>query len=434
MAKQTPLQQQLVAIRRDFHRYAESKWREFRTASKVAEHLMALGIPCQLGSEISAAGMGFSYPAPEALEEDMQRAIGQGANPALVARMEGRPGVVGVIDTGRPGPVVAFRFDMDSLPFSETGDPAHRPNREGFGSVNEGCCHACGHDGHTAIGMMVATLLMQEKEKLCGKVKLIFQPGEEGGGGARGMVAAGVVDDVTHFFAGHIGLTRLCGQPVLSHMLVCGCKDFLDNRRYNVRYIGKAAHPCGDPHNGRNALLAACAATMAIHTIPPHSQGQVFMYVGVLRAGTARNTVPPEAYFELEIRGNNDTVSDYGEERVLSAVKAAAALYQVDYEIELVGKTPSAQSDDAAIDLVARCAGQVPWFSQVERVGSVGGTDDAADMLRRVQENGGIGAYFGWGSDFTSSFHDRAFDFDEEVLEPAVQLCCALVREICAKG
>ena len=427
------IQRRMIEWRRDFHKYAESKWTEFRTAGKIAEYMTELGIPVLLGEELMEPDMGFGVPDMAVRRAEMERAIRQGADPDLVEKMNGLPGAAGIIDTGCEGPVTALRFDIDALPFAENESPTHRPEREGFRSCNETGCHACGHDGHAAIGMAVAAWIMEHKEELCGTIKLIFQPAEEGGGGARGIVARGLLDDVEYFFAGHVGLTRPDGLPVESHQLVGGVRDFLDSRRYNIRYTGIAAHPCGDPQKGKNALLAASTAALGIHSIAPHSQGMFRANVGILRCGISRNTIAPNAYMEVEVRGENDVVAEYGEERMLQIVKSAAGLYDVEYEIELVGKTTSGAADDEAIALVMDCAKEVPWFEELIPIGSVGGSDDASDMLRRVQEHGGIGTYIGLGATFPTSFHDPAFDFDEEVLLPSAELFENIVKRIHGK-
>lgn len=430
MRERADIQKQLVTWRRDFHKHAESKWREFRTSGIIAAHLERLGIPILLGEELMVRDMGFGVPDMETRKKEMERAVAQGADAALVEKMDGLPGVAGIIDTGKPGPVTALRFDIDSMPFDESTEESHRPVREGFASINRGCCHACGHDGHAAIGMAVAEWIAEHKEELSGVIKVIFQPAEEGGGGARGIVARGLLDDVHYFFGGHLGLTHLDGLPVESRQLIAGAKDFLDNRRYNVRYTGIAAHPCGDPQKGRNALLAGSAASLGIHSIAPHGQGQLRVNVGILRCGISRNTIAPNAYMEIEVRGDSDLVAEYGEQRMLQVVQSAAGLYDVDCEVELVGKTISAKADDAAIDIVMECVKNVPWFAECRPEGSVGGTDDASDMMRRVQENGGIGTYIGLGTTFPTSYHDPGFDFDEDVLLPSAELFEEIVKKI----
>ncbi len=146
------LQPQLVAWRRDFHMHPELGFQEVRTAGVVADHLRSLGLE--------------------------------------VATGVGETGVVAVIegDAAPPdAPTVMVRFDMDALPIHETtGAP--------YASQTPGVMHACGHDGHTAIGMGVATVLTHHRELLRGRVKLVFQPAEEGLGGAQAMIADGVME------------------------------------------------------------------------------------------------------------------------------------------------------------------------------------------------------------------------------------------------
>ncbi|MDL2263017.1 amidohydrolase [Synergistaceae bacterium OttesenSCG-928-I11] len=414
--------------RRDFHKYAEVKWTEFRTASIVAQRLDNLGIRTLLGEEMSVKGFQFAYPDDESRDAEIARAIRQGGDPETIEKMDGLPGAVGIIEGGKPGPVIAFRFDMDALLTTESDTLDHYPRKEGFRSVNEGYCHACGHDGHTAMGLGLAEVLMANRENLCGTVKLIFQPSEEGGGGARGIVARGILDDVKYFFAVHVGLTKLDGLPLGQHGLICGVKDLLDSRRYDFRFRGKAAHSAGDPHVGKNALLASCHASMAIHSIPPHSEGVMRLNVGVQQAGVVRNAVPADGYIQVDMRAENDVVGEYAERRVQQVVAGAAAMYENELETTLIGKTCAAASDDEAITLVRRASESVDWFTEIHDVGSAGGTDDAAEMIRRVQRNGGMASYAGLGCDFAAGFHNEAFDFDESVMIPSIRLLNRVVE------
>lgn len=117
----------------------------------------------------------------------------------------GFTGIVATLDTGKPGPTLAFRVDMDALDLNEDLTEQHRPHAEGFSSCNAHMMHACGHDGHTAIGLGLAHILKQFQSQLTGRIKIIFQPAEEGTRGAKSMATAGVVDDVDFFVAIHIG-------------------------------------------------------------------------------------------------------------------------------------------------------------------------------------------------------------------------------------
>ncbi len=140
---------------------------------------------------------------------------------------------------------------MDALDLSEALDDSHRPFRDGFASCNPGMMHACGHDGHTTIGLGLAQVLKQYEAQLNGTIKLIFQPAEEGTRGARAMVAAGALDGVDYFTAIHIGT----GVP--EGTVICGSDNFMATTKFDVRFTGVAAHAGGKPEEGRNALLAA---------------------------------------------------------------------------------------------------------------------------------------------------------------------------------
>ncbi|MBN0481078.1 M20/M25/M40 family metallo-hydrolase, partial [Pseudomonas aeruginosa] len=115
------------------------------------------------------------------LARAFERAREQGAPERWLPAFEGGfAGVVATLDTGRPGPTLAFRVDMDALDLNEQHDDSHRPHRDHFASCNAGMMHACGHDGHTAIGLGLAHVLKQYAAQLNGVIKLIFQPAEEG--------------------------------------------------------------------------------------------------------------------------------------------------------------------------------------------------------------------------------------------------------------
>ncbi|EOA4705004.1 p-aminobenzoyl-glutamate hydrolase subunit AbgA, partial [Escherichia coli] len=191
----------------------------------------------------------------------------------------------------------AFRVDMDALDLSEEQDVSHRPYRDGFASCNAGMMHACGHDGHTAIGLGLAHTLKQFESGLHGVIKLIFQPAEEGTRGARAMVDAGVVDDVDYFTAVHIGT----GVP--AGTVVCGSDNFMATTKFDAHFTGTAAHAGAKPEDGHNALLAAAQATLALHAIAPHSEGASRVNVGVMQAGSGRNVVPASALLKVETRG-----------------------------------------------------------------------------------------------------------------------------------
>ena len=143
------LKTELVARRRNLHSHPETGWTEFRTASMIIKELQALGYEVHFGAEVVAEASMMGRPSAAELDTYMKRAVAEGADPELVAKMAGgKTGVVGILDTGRPGKTVAFRFDMDCNDVEEDKGEGHRPAAEGFCSTHAKAMHACGHDGH----------------------------------------------------------------------------------------------------------------------------------------------------------------------------------------------------------------------------------------------------------------------------------------------
>ena len=426
---------QLTEYRREFHKYPENGWREFRTSARVAEILTGMGYDVAMGPDVIEPG---SVGEPERLSEEqirqeMERAVRQGADPAFVKRTQGWPGVMAVLDTGREGPVSAMRFEMDCLPYDEPQRPGYRPCDEGYLSCNPQSVHACGHDGHTAIGLGIAAELMKRKGELKGKIKLFFQPAEETFYGAQSIVDKGHLDDVMNFIAVHIALSAE-NKPLPSHTVACGCRDFLSDRQLDVYLEGKAAHPCGASQEGKNALLAACSAALNIHSIAPHEEGLCRVNVGEIHAGVCANTIAPNAMMRIEYRGQKPAISEYAGQRIFDILEGTAKAYDLKYHYVDYGEVPAGASDYAMMEVVQRAAQKVPWFQTVYFEGNVGGTDDAAVMLTKVQQNGGIGSYVGIGADTTGPVHNPEFDFDEDCLQAAVDVCVYALEELHGTG
>ncbi|HDX9148643.1 TPA: M20 family metallo-hydrolase [Klebsiella michiganensis] len=403
--------------RRDFHLHAESGWLEFRTASKVAEVLDGLGYQLALGRDIIDADSRMGLPDEETLAQAFQRARAQGAPERWLPAFEGGfAGVVATLDTGRPGPTLAFRVDMDALDLNEQHDDSHRPHRDRFASCNDGMMHACGHDGHTAIGLGLAHVLKEYAAQLNGTMVLIFQPAEEGTRGARAMVAAGVLDEVDYFTAIHIGT----GVP--AGTVVCGGDNFMATTKFDVQFSGVAAHAGGKPEDGRNALLAAAQAALALHSIAPHSAGASRVNVGVMQAGTGRNVVPSSALLKVETRGETDAINQYVFERAKQAIAGAAIMYETSYQLQLMGAATSSAPSPAWVDYLRQQTAQVPGVKQaVDRIAAPAGSEDATLMMARVQERGGLASYMIFGTELSAGHHNEKFDFDENVMTLAVE-------------
>lgn len=412
-----------VLVRRDLHRYPETAFLEYRTASRIAAYLDHLGFAVRTGHDVMDYGLVVDPPAAEKVTEAKRAALAAGGDAGWMERMpDGLTGIVADYRFG-DGPVVAFRFDMDALPVTETQALEHRPNTEDYHSRFEGRMHACGHDGHVGIGLALARRLMQEKG-LKGTLRLIFQPAEESARGAAPMVAGGAVDGVDHLFVGHLG----CFLP--SGKVAAGAVGFLFSSRFAVTFRGAVAHAAMGPQEGRNALLAGASAALGLHGISRFSGAETFVNVGVLRAGTAFNIVADTCEMLVEVRADGRAAHDYMAERLHAVVEGAAAMHQCAAEIVRKSHMPGNENSPEAVALIAEVAAGLPGVAEVLPEWSIGGGDDASLMIRRVRENGGSAAYCIIGSDIPAVHHAADFDIDEAALETGVSLFAGLAQRI----
>jgi aminobenzoyl-glutamate utilization protein A len=418
------IEKEIVGYRRDFHRHAESGWTEFRTASLIARRLTDLGYEVRAGREVVKDEERMGLPSPEVLEERWQRAANQGGDPEFLEAVKGGfTGVVATLQQGQ-GPTVGLRFDIDAVDIQESRHPDHRPVREGFASVNAGAMHACGHDGHAALGLGVAQVLMRLKRRIQGTVKLVFQPAEEGVRGAKAMVAAGVVDDVDNVLGAHLYSGWDLGE------FDPGRSGYLATTKFDAIISGAPAHSGGRPHEGKNAMLAAATAVLNLHAIPRHKEGATRINVGRLAAGTGRNVVPAQAHLVIETRGATSELNDYMYSYAVRILEAAATMHDCTLAITAMGGARSADSDAELAERVAKVAGELGGFS-IRPPDPGGGSEDYTYMMARVQERGGQATNIGIGADLGGWGHHTAeFDFDERALTRAVTLLASTVLDI----
>ena len=419
--------------RRDFHRFAETAWLEMRTSAIISKVLTELGYEVVTGKALCLEEARIGVPAPEELEAHWKLALEQGA-PAdyLTEEMkEGFTGVMGILRCGE-GPVVALRFDIDALSILEEEKESHRPFREGFASVNPGVMHACGHDGHGAIGLGVAEILMKLREDLRGTIKLIFQPGEEGAKGARAIVARGHLDDVDYFVGTHIAPDDGPDDGDVTP----GTWGSLATSKYDAHFYGQAAHAGGFPEKGRNAVAAACAAVMNLMAIARHSGGISRVNVGTIQGGTGRNVVPDHALIQFEVRGETTKIHRFMDEEAARICGGAAQMWGCTCELVFQGGAESQHSD---VDFLERIGEVVERELPHLRVSSCKnarnwGSEDISLMMNRVQDHGGKAVYMRSMTSEASAQHTAAFDFDEKVLVEAMETFGAIVWELCKRG
>lgn len=408
----------LVAFRRDFHMYAETGWNEYRTASIIAKQLEELGYELLIGPEIIDSDSRMGLPEKNVRQKQYDRALSQGAVVEYAERMaDGYAGVVGILSNGE-GPTIALRFDIDALDLTETDDADHLPNKEGFASVNEGAMHACGHDGHAAIGLGVAEVLSRVKEHLRGTIKLVFQPAEEGVRGAKSVAASGVLDDVDFLYGLHIGM-----KAKKSGELCCGTKDFLATTKFDAMFKGSSSHAGMAPEEGRNALLAASSAIMNLYAIPRHSAGATRINVGKIYGGSGRNSIPDFVRLSIETRGVTAELNDYMKSNALRILESSAQAQDTTVEIEYMGDAEGGISDESLVTKIKEIAGSIDAFTNVYAENtSFGGSEDFTHLMRRVQMRGGESTYVMLGTELNDNHHNPRFDFVEADMMNGVKL------------
>lgn len=416
--------QTLIAWRRDFHQYPEVGWLEFRTSSIIANYLHEWGYDVKVGKEI-VVGERLGVPAQPILDEYYERAKQNGAPQQWLEKMvDGYTGVIATLDTGKEGPTIAFRVDIDALPITESEDQAHIPQQQGFRSKNNGFMHACGHDSHATIGLGFAQQLMQMKDQLRGKIKIIFQPAEEGVRGANAIVDTPLLEGVQYLLALHIG------TGVSKGTFVAGTDGFLASTKYNVTFTGFAAHAGAYPERGKNALLASSMAILGLHSLPPHSEGVSRVNVGILHAGSGRNIIPSIAEMQLEIRGETTEINGFYEEQVKHIINGAAAMYNIAVNIEKVGSAISVPSDVKLAQTLAKAARKTRIEEVIEYRDFKAGSEDATFLMQKVQQNGGQACYSIIGTNLAAGHHHERFDIEEDDMLVAIEIWLNTVFQI----
>ncbi|MDF2763210.1 MAG: Catalyzes the cleavage of p-aminobenzoyl-glutamate to p-aminobenzoate and glutamate, subunit [Rhodospirillales bacterium] len=398
-ARAAGLSEALVEDRRRFHALAELGWRERNTTDAIVERLAALGFSVTSGRE-------FLKDAP-------LLGIDPGAE---------RPqtGCAAELDSGRPGPTVCLRVDIDALPITEAPAP-HRPSADGWASAMPGVMHACGHDGHVAIGLGIASLLSPlVRANGAGRLRLLFQPAEEGVRGGRALVDAGWVRDVDLLLGFHIGF----GVP--AGTVAVGVRGFLATEKLRVRLQGRAAHAGKAPERGRNALLGACQIALGLHALAQSSAPGLRVNVGRLQAGRALNVIAEEAELLVELRAErSDDLRDLSQ-RARRLVEGVASAGELGHSVELIGEAAEWSNPVA----LARWAGVVATatgaFDHVLSDHVFGASEDATLLARAVAERGGLAGYLLLGAKLSADHHTPQFDFDEEVLPRGVLLLAAM--------
>lgn len=419
---------EIISLRRDFHKYPELAFTEFRTASLIARKLNDIGCEIKIGREIMDAKSRMALPSKEILEKEFKRAIAQGGDTEFLNKVKGGfPAVAAVISNGK-GPVIALRVDMDALPIQENSSSRHFPFGKGFASVNTGVMHACGHDAHAVTGLGVAEILMKFKDKMRGTVKIIFQPAEEIICGAYPIVKSGFLDDVDRIMAIHYY------SPWDPGLVSCtrGQNGHLAISRFDARFKGRQSHAGSKPEDGKNALMAAANAVLNLNAIPRNSNGATRISVGKLNAGTSRNVTCDEAVMEIETRGATTELNEYMNENALRILKASAELWDCKLEVKPMGSAPGGSSDDDFADEIMTYAKKAKTLTASENQRNCG-SEDFICMLEHVRKCGGKGAVISIGSGPGGPHHSSEFDMNEAVIKDSIVFLSGFIFECLQK-
>ena len=414
---------QLIEIRRHLHTMPEEGWSEFTTTAFIVGKLREYGYEVLLGKKVinpdNCLGRNLKV-----VEAGLKLARENGVSEELLAEMDGLTGCVGVMDTGRPGPTLAIRFDIDCVPVTESTEDCHIPAREGFISKRPGLMHACGHDAHTSSGLAVAHWFADNVDQMNGKIKILFQPAEEGVRGAAGMAASGILDDADYFLGAHIAMMCKSGEVSVNPY------GFLCTTKLDVTYTGRPAHAGVEPNAGHNAMAAACNAFVQLLGIARHGSGMTRINVGQLVAGEGRNVIPSHAVMKMEVRGETGEINQYMYDSAVNIIKGCALSQNCEYTIEKMGEAVDLTNDPELVKVLTEAVGNVEGMTARQDPMNFGGSEDATILARRVQAHGGKAAFFVLGADRPSGHHTAKFDIDEKALDKGLAVWANAIKLI----
>jgi len=368
----------IVAWRRELHRHPEIATQERWTSAFLRERFKDLGIPVK-----KMAGTG------------------------LRALLKGRPG----------GRTVALRTDMDALPLQEEGDKAYR-------SINPGATHACAHDGHMAVFLGAAELLVKRRSGFKGNVVFIGQPAEElPPGGAKPMIEAGALEGVDTIF----GLHLWQGMPTGTIGSVRGpMMAQADNFRISVK--GRGGH-ASMPQATVDPILAAAALVVNLQSIVSRNVDPLkpaVLSFGSIHGGTAPNIVPAEVSLSGTVRTFDPKIQALVKKRLREMAEGMGAMSGASADLVYEDGYPPLVNDPASVDFALGVAKRALGEENVVAIEPVMGGEDFSLYLHEVP---GAFLFFGAGDGTKFPHHHPAFDFDEKALPPAAFLMAALALE-----
>ena len=362
-----------IAMRRDFHEHAELSTQEHRTQTVIVDRLRALGC------------------------DDVRASADTGATC--------------IVRGDKPGPALMWRADIDGLPLQEaTGLP--------FASQS-GAMHACGHDGHTAIALALAELTQQSRASLAGSVRFVFQPAEEHVGGARRMIADGVMADppIDRVFGLHIWASAPTGTVLVREGAI-----FAAATHFRIMIRGRGGHAAA-PHQTVDPIVVSAHVVTALQTVVSRSidpEHPAVVTIGRIEGGVRGNIIPNEVMMSGTIRTFDAGVLDRVLRRMDTIIKGVATAFGAEYTLD--HSTLNACVNDA--ESASLVSGVAAAFVGPDRVAETRatGADDMCLFLEAAP-----GAYFLLGAEPAGAervypHHHPRFDFDEAALPIGIEL------------
>lgn len=346
------IEKKVIEWRRHIHQNPELSNREFKTGAYIAEHLRKLGLEVQ-------------HPVA-------------------------KTGVLGILRTGKPGPVIALRADIDALPVTERNSlPFASKVTTTFNGQETGVMHACGHDSHVAILMGVAEILVKNKNDLKGTIKFLFQPAEEGApageeGGADLMVKEGLLENpqVDVIFGLHIQSISPIGRITYRPAGLMAASDW-----FSIKVKGRQSHGSA-PWMGVDPIVVSAQIINGLQTIISRqtelTKEAAVITVGRMQAGIRENIIPEEAFMAGTIRTLDEAMQDKIHEKIrLTATKIAESAGAT-AEVTIEKKTPVTFNDPALTEKMVASLRKAAGPENVIRINAVTGAEDFAFYQKKV--------------------------------------------------
>lgn len=330
--------------------------------------------------------------------------------------------VIGEIKGGKPGKTVALRADMDALPIAEENDVP-------FASQNAGVMHACGHDSHVAILLGTAAVLNTMKDELAGTVKLVFQPAEEKSpiGGAKGVLASGVLDDVDEIYGLHVWPELPVGKIGFRSGPLMAASD-----HFYVNIKGKATH-AAEPHNGVDALVAAAnwiVSAQAIVARQVDPMDNAVLTIGTMQAGVRYNVVAENVAIEGTCRTFNPAVRDYVETKLGETLKGLDAMFGTTSTLDYQRGYGATINHAESIEFMKGVTGK--YLGEEYIVEPMNPSMCAEDFSAYLTQLKGAFLWLGTGFEGNPALHNSRFNIDEEILGTGITMMSGAVIEFLA--